>query len=326
MGRIFFSYAREDRISVEKYYDLLKSEGFVPWMDSKDLQPGELWEDRVLQELETADFIMIFLSSQSTTKRGFVQKEIRRAIIHWENMLRNDIFLIPARLEQCVVPAELRCFHWLDLFASDSWTLLLAALHEGKQRRENPGKPHLGETRHHTFFQEDATSVPVPSNIIGRDEIIKLVEKAVRFWQSDANLKRVQFVVKSKLISSRSFNSNQEHLEHLLTNLIGNAVKYSSFGQSVVITLHEENHECLVDVSNYGVPILLEDGTDIFRPYSRGERTSSDSRTGLGIGLTIAKEIVKLTQGTLTVTSEPCGKKISETRFTVRLPGFEKAE
>lgn len=135
-AKIFLSYARPDRDKVEVFYHKLKTAGYEPWMDSQDILPGEKWELRIDRALRSADFILAFISSNSVDRRGFLQKEIRRALDYSQEKLDTDIYLIPVRLEDCPTPDNLTDYQWVDLFKPDGWTRLLKAIQAGIDRRK----------------------------------------------------------------------------------------------------------------------------------------------------------------------------------------------
>src|SRR6266481_3657169 len=103
--RIFLSYAREDRPSVEQIYVRLRAEGFDPWMDIHDIQPGEKWSSVIGKAIREADFTLVFISRNSVSKRGFVQREIKAAIDILSERPSGEIFLVPVRLEESDVPS-----------------------------------------------------------------------------------------------------------------------------------------------------------------------------------------------------------------------------
>ena len=59
---IFLSYTRADRERVSQLYDDLLAEGFSPWMDTRNLLPGEIWAERIRKVIKEADFFLACLS------------------------------------------------------------------------------------------------------------------------------------------------------------------------------------------------------------------------------------------------------------------------
>src|SRR5690348_97523 len=65
---LFLSYAREDRKAVEAIGERLYQDGFLTWFDRKDLRPGDWWKTRIMRGIESADYVLIFLSQKGCTK------------------------------------------------------------------------------------------------------------------------------------------------------------------------------------------------------------------------------------------------------------------
>ena len=134
-GQIFLSYAREDAEKVENLYQKLSDAGFKPWMDKKDIVPGESWKSSIQGAIQRSDFFLVCLSANSVSKRGFIRKEIEYALDIWQEELDRDIYLIPVRLEDCEVPESLRDFQWANLFEEYGWARLVEAIKVGMERR-----------------------------------------------------------------------------------------------------------------------------------------------------------------------------------------------
>ena len=136
-ARIFLSYAREDETVVRELYRTLLDAGHQPWMDTQKILPGERWEDSIRRAIKEADFFLACMSTHSVNKRGVLQKEIRSALDTWQGMLDSDIYLVPVRLQPCLVPDDLSGFQWVDLFAEDGREKLFRAIREGLRRRDS---------------------------------------------------------------------------------------------------------------------------------------------------------------------------------------------
>jgi hypothetical protein len=140
--KLFLSYASEDALAVESIYDRLKAAGCQPWMDRRDLLPGQDWRRFIFRAIRDADFIVVFLSRHSVNKRGYVQREITDALDLWKERLEDDIYLIPARLEECALPERLARFHRVDLFANSGFDRLLEAIRSAVVTVDNVQDPH----------------------------------------------------------------------------------------------------------------------------------------------------------------------------------------
>jgi len=126
--KVFLCYAKEDQEKVEELYGTLKQGGHSPWMDKKDLLPGQDWEAEIRQAIEKADFFIACMSRKSVNKRGYVQKEVRFALDVLGQIPHGQIFLIPLRLEPCDIPRPLTSLHWIDIDSTDFRDRLFRAL------------------------------------------------------------------------------------------------------------------------------------------------------------------------------------------------------
>ena len=110
---------------------------------------------------------------------------------------------------------------------------------------------------------------------------------------------------------------DQERLGQVIFNLVVNAVIHASAKQ-VHITAEGQGPDVLLRVMNRGVPIPAERQDSIFDPFVTTNTASSPAltRTGLGLGLFIVREIVDSHEGTVGVAST----ESQGTTFTVRLP------
>lgn len=135
-ARIFLSYTRKDEDKVKELYQKLSDEGFMPWMDTEDILPGENPELVIQKAIQYADFFLACLSSNSVNRRGMLQVEIKEALDSFREYLPQDIYLIPVRLEDCEVPAELKeRFQYVNMFEADGFTRLVKAIRVGMERR-----------------------------------------------------------------------------------------------------------------------------------------------------------------------------------------------
>lgn len=136
-GSIFISYARLDENKVFQIYDKLKEHGFTPWMDQRDLLPGQTWPRQIQRAIKNSTFFLVCVSRNSANRRGYVQREQKEALDKWKGMLLDDIYLIPARLDDCDIPETLAAeFQGVDLFKNEMWNpegweRLLKALNAG---------------------------------------------------------------------------------------------------------------------------------------------------------------------------------------------------
>lgn len=114
---------------------------------------------------------------------------------------------------------------------------------------------------------------------------------------------------------SLGIEGDPELLARVFENLIGNAIKYGAEGKQLRVYLVTEENFVTVRVVNYGKLIPAEELPHVFDRFYRVEQSRNAKTGGTGLGLTIAKNIVEMHRGEITVTSDWSG-----TAFVVRLP------
>jgi len=114
--KVFVSYSRLDEIQAQRIYNALVQQGYLPWLDKISLLPGQVWELEIKKAIKESNFIVLVLSQNAMSKQGYFHKEIRFALEVFETIPPGNIFLIPARLDDCFVPETLQKLHWVDMF------------------------------------------------------------------------------------------------------------------------------------------------------------------------------------------------------------------
>lgn len=106
---------------------------------------------------------------------------------------------------------------------------------------------------------------------------------------------------------------DKNRIRQVFINVIDNAIKYSSEGDTVTIKAYEKDNRVVVAVSDTGVGIKESDLAKVKTKFYKANHT----RRGSGIGLAVADEIMQMHGGTLDITSEGEGKG---TTVTITLP------
>jgi signal transduction histidine kinase len=106
-------------------------------------------------------------------------------------------------------------------------------------------------------------------------------------------------------------------LAQVISNLLNNAARYSEPGSRIELTAGREESEVVIRVRDNGIGISAEMLPRIFEPFQQGDRSLERSQGGLGIGLTLVKQVVAMHGGRVEAASDGPGKG---SEFTVRLP------
>ena len=122
------------------------------------------------------------------------------------------------------------------------------------------------------------------------------------------------FVTPDAEVALSAVSVDPNLLRQITTNLLTNALKYSSENKSVVFSLSYEDKQAILRIQDHGIGIPLEAHPKLFEPFYRASNVGT--RSGTGLGLAIAQQCIELHGGNITFMSE-VGKG---TTFEVRLP------
>ena len=122
----------------------------------------------------------------------------------------------------------------------------------------------------------------------------------------------------------RHIRADADKLEQVLSNVIGNAVKFTSVGGTVsIVTSNDDSDDLIVEVIDTGIGISPEALERIFSPFERADSTIHARFGGLGLGLSIARGLIEAHGATLEATSDGPGKGA---KFVARFRGDDSSE
>ncbi len=170
-------------------------------------------------------------------------------------------------------------------------------------------------------------------------DVARISRKQITLQTSDVSLRGIieQAVVMAQpLLEKQSHAFTKElpaddivihadplRIEQVVVNLLNNAVKYTPRGGTISLSCKRTATHAEIIVSDNGIGIAHADQAQIFEPFRqvRGGSTPAEE-SGLGIGLSLAKRLVELHDGTIEVRSEGPGRG---SEFIVRLPAVDHA-
>lgn len=132
---VFLAYAHRDREVVRSLYARMVKDGVQVWLDEEKLLPGQDWEYEIRKAIRSSHAVVVCLSRHFNRQRGYRQKELRIALEEANLLPEGEIFIIPARLEDCVIPENLRRWQSVDLYEIHGYKKLMNAM-----RRRATGK------------------------------------------------------------------------------------------------------------------------------------------------------------------------------------------
>lgn len=113
-----------------------------------------------------------------------------------------------------------------------------------------------------------------------------------------------------------TIDADEDLLSQVWTNLIHNAVKFVAVGGLIRVRVVSNGEEAIARISNNGANIPEEDQSHIFERFYKADKSRNRTAGGNGLGLSIAKKIVDMHHGSITVESAVDDM----TTFIVRLP------
>jgi two-component system CheB/CheR fusion protein len=112
-------------------------------------------------------------------------------------------------------------------------------------------------------------------------------------------------------------DADATRLAQIVGNLLQNAAKYTDPGGRIDVSVESDADHAVLRVADTGIGLAPEMRERVFELFSQVHRSITNSRGGLGIGLSIVKRLVELHGGTIEVQSEGLGRGSA---FVVRLP------
>jgi signal transduction histidine kinase/CheY-like chemotaxis protein len=116
-----------------------------------------------------------------------------------------------------------------------------------------------------------------------------------------------------------AINADQRRLMQALSNLLANAIKFTSAGEVRLRVSREGPNTLAMSVSDTGIGIAPSKISSIFEPFTQADGSINRSFGGTGLGLTITQHLVQLMGGRIEVTSQPG----AGSEFTLHLPFVE---
>ena len=159
------------------------------------------------------------------------------------------------------------------------------------------------------------------------ERMLKRVSDVIAFR---VNEKQQEFIIHIDLNIPRFLNGDEQHLAQVITNLLGNAVKFTPEGGCIRLNAflaEEENGVCTIQIAviDSGIGISEEQQARLFSSFEQADSSISRKFGGTGLGLAISKRIVEMMDGRIWIESEP--DKGSKFAFTIRVKrGVEESQ
>ena len=150
---------------------------------------------------------------------------------------------------------------------------------------------------------------------VGRDDKIivdALVDEVLEDLEPLAQEKNIKLIGKCENIT---MVGSDILIYRLVYNLVENAIKYNHTGGQVTVTADRKEKQVHLSVADTGNGIPEELRERVFEPFFRVDKSRSRALGGVGLGLALVHEIVRVHDGSITVRSNPSGGTIFDVMF-----------
>lgn len=149
----------------------------------------------------------------------------------------------------------------------------------------------------------DAAHMPLSEQGSSMISLDKTLQMLVERFEPQAQVKGIDFQV--QLPASLAVKGNVTQLEKLFSNLLENAIKYTSTRGKVILSAQQNRQGAIVSITDTGIGIPREYLPFIFQRFWRSDQARSHDQSGFGVGLAIAQTIANQHGGKITVDSKP---------------------
>ena len=135
------------------------------------------------------------------------------------------------------------------------------------------------------------------SNYVEKDEtfnISQLVEDIITQYKNNN--------VSSETHPRVYMNGRKNLIKRCLNNLIDNAVKYA---EKVSLKLSKKNNSILISIDDDGPGIPIDEYQNVFKPFYKIDKSRGDSKSSVGLGLSITSDIIKSHGGNISLEKSP---------------------
>jgi signal transduction histidine kinase len=115
----------------------------------------------------------------------------------------------------------------------------------------------------------------------------------------------VEIILDAKLDALPNFDGDQSKLRQSLTNIVHNAIKFSSQGSKVEVDGEVAGDTLRLRIRDHGIGIAPEDLSVVAKPFHRRRKAFDGTHQGAGVGLPLAKTLIELHGGRLEIESAP---------------------
>lgn len=158
-------------------------------------------------------------------------------------------------------------------------------------------------------------------------DLCALLEEVVNLFAASAHSKKLVLACQLPPIESIMLRGDPSRLRQVLSNLLGNAIKFTEQGEVIlkttVLEAFQQHYVLRFEVTDTGIGISSDDIKRLFKPFSQADSSTTRRYGGSGLGLAISRRLVQLMGGEINLTSQQ--GKGSTFWFNMPLPKSDTA-
>ena len=147
------------------------------------------------------------------------------------------------------------------------------------------------------------------------ENIVKVIEDITLSIVDFANRKNITIIFDTD-VEEKITACDSEKLERVMLNLLSNAIKFTDAGGNIYVNMYDKGDFVLISVKDTGIGIPENMHDKIFDTFTQVDSSLTRNFEGSGIGLSLAKSIVELHKGTISIKSQLA----SGSEFIIKLP------
>jgi len=135
-------------------------------------------------------------------------------------------------------------------------------------------------------------------------DLFKVIDSVINLIEFKAHEKNLEIIVSYANNVGKNFYGDSLRISQILTNLLGNAVKFTQNGEIGIYISEVDENKFRFEVKDTGIGLTSEQQIKLFKAFSQADGSTTRKYGGTGLGLTISKQLVELMDGKIWVESK----------------------
>ncbi|MEA3554718.1 MAG: response regulator [Campylobacterota bacterium] len=135
-------------------------------------------------------------------------------------------------------------------------------------------------------------------------DMFKTIDNIINIIEFKAHEKNLELIVSYDTTIGKKFNGDSLRISQIITNLIGNAIKFTQHGEVGIYIKKVHKDRFRFEIVDTGIGLKEEEIAKLFKSFSQADGSTTRKYGGTGLGLSISKQLVELMNGKIWVESE----------------------